>query len=783
MNQCSGPEAVGRAGRRRGSIRPARRAALAARTAACSSTRCRCAAARSSTPTSSPATTARSRASCRRARRSRAASAATSPSRRARSLIFNFNSAYTRNQIHFIPDGNYAYGFALNVGPRLERQLQGRQGRVRRRDDHLRHQRLPARPGADEQRRPLHHRAHDVVEPDAALTNRFALGYDYVSKDNQTILPFGFLNLRSAASTSPTGTTRSSRSTTPARSSTSPARPRVDVSRGAGSCSTTATTSPTSPAATSPGPATRRSRARRASPSARPPAARRERRTCSSSRCSAGATGCSSPPACGWTATAPSARASGCSGTRRSAPRTCCRRSRSGPKRCISTLKLRTAIGESGKAPGAFDAVRTYDPIAADEGKPGVHAAAARQPEPRSRAHARVRGRLRRRRARRPDQPRGHGVPLAHPRRAHRRHLSADAGLQPRAARERRGRWRTRASRRSSRATSCARACWSGAAASSYTALSNKAVDLGGQIISMGSSVYVREGAPVPAYYGVRVTNPDAFADPVVEQNAFLGSAYADHLLNLGTTLRLRQNLSLDLLGEYQGGGLLGNFTGYQNARRGVWYPCYGTQQKLRAFAAGRRRRAQRRDGAPAREVRHRAPRWSNSDYWIESTSFFKLRSASLAYKLPRALIPRTQSATITLAGRNLFKSTDYDGLDPELRDASDQGAHARPPRVLPAAAVAAVPALHARPLLTGHRDASCWIFTRTLLPARVGAGDAGAGRRLLRLPHGHQSGADRGRRTSTPSRPFRASSAACRATSRTRSTRWSASPASRPTS
>lgn len=35
-------------------------------------------------------------------------------------------------------------------------------------------------------------------------------------------------------------------------------------------------------------------------------------------------------------------------------------------------LKLRGAIGESGKAPGAFDAVRTWDPISAYEGKSGV---------------------------------------------------------------------------------------------------------------------------------------------------------------------------------------------------------------------------------------------------------------------------------------------------------------------------------------------------------------------------------------------------------------------------
>src|SRR5207237_6049284 len=41
------------------------------------------------------------------------------------------------------------------------------------------------------------------------------------------------------------------------------------------------------------------------------------------------------------------------------------------PTRILPTFKLRAALGESGKAPGAFDAVRTWDPVAADEGKPG----------------------------------------------------------------------------------------------------------------------------------------------------------------------------------------------------------------------------------------------------------------------------------------------------------------------------------------------------------------------------------------------------------------------------
>jgi hypothetical protein len=61
-----------------------------------------------------------------------------------------------------------------------------------------------------------------------------------------------------------------------------------------------------------------------------------------------------------------------------------------------------------------------------------------------------------------------------------------------------------------------------------------------------------------------------------------------------------------------------------------------------------------------------------NSDYWISKTDFFKLRSVSASYNIPQRLT-RGRPTTFTLAGRNLFKSTDYDGLDPESSDAADQ--------------------------------------------------------------------------------------------------------------
>jgi hypothetical protein len=130
----------------------------------------------------------------------------------------------------------------------------------------------------------------------------------------------------------------------------------------------------------------------------------------------------------------------------------------------------------------------------------------------------------------------------------------------------------------------------------------------------------------------------------------------------------LFQNLNFDVLGEYQGGAYNANWVGYQNTIRQVWYPCYGIQQLMLANASLAGHTALERGRCAF------APATRNSDYWIQPTRFFKLRSASVSYKLPERLTPRVKTATLILSGRNLWKSTKYNGLDPELRDATDAG-------------------------------------------------------------------------------------------------------------
>jgi len=54
---------------------------------------------------------------------------------------------------------------------------------------------------------------------------------------------------------------------------------------------------------------------------------------------------------------------------------------------------------------------------------------------------------------------------------------------------------------------------------------------------------------------------------------------------------------------------------------------------------------------------------------WTDPADFWKIRSATLSYRLPEGWIPRAQGAQISIQGKNLFTWTDYRGLDPETND------------------------------------------------------------------------------------------------------------------
>ncbi len=61
--------------------------------------------------------------------------------------------------------------------------------------------------------------------------------------------------------------------------------------------------------------------------------------------------------------------------------------------------------------------------------------------------------------------------------------------------------------------------------------------------------------------------------------------------------------------------------------------------------------------------------RESDQGVWTRSADFFRLRSATLSWRLPEEWVPGARSATLQIQGRNLLTFTDYPGIDPEGLD------------------------------------------------------------------------------------------------------------------
>jgi hypothetical protein len=346
------------------------------------------------------------------------------------------------------------------------------------------------------------------------------------------------------------------------------------------------------------------------------------------------------------------------------------------PRKWVGSLKLRAAIGSSGKAPGAFDAVRTWNPVAAENGKPAFAPNQLGNPElgPERSVETELGFDLAAFDAR---------LNVAY---THFTQKTKDAlinviqapSLGFTASQSRNvGEIENSGDEITLSGDLIRRPNVTLSARVGMTVLQNKATDLGGQTLTLFTNgrTYARAGYPVPSYMGKHVINPDEKAAPIYElltdTSGYIGSMFATRTWNPSITLQLFTRYTLEALGEWQLGGHNLNAAGYQNANLLVWRPCFPAQDALRKAAAG--------DSSALATVsaNDRAKCTLNSserDYalWVEKNDFFKLRSVSLTIDLPTKYIPGSRNVALTIAGRNLFTKTNYTGFDPESADKTD---------------------------------------------------------------------------------------------------------------
>jgi TonB-linked SusC/RagA family outer membrane protein len=353
------------------------------------------------------------------------------------------------------------------------------------------------------------------------------------------------------------------------------------------------------------------------------------------------------------------------------------------PKQWVEAFKLRGAIGESGKAPGAFDKLRTWSPVTGDENQPGftpenvgnanLGPETTREIEggfDASFLNGLLGAELTYFNARTTDAL----VPVTRPPSAgfsnpqlqnvgEIRNTGTELQLNLALLRSRSLEWRMRGN---------------------LSRMWSKAVDLGENTqVSTGQDSYIRctanpnaqigqsacirsKGEAFPQYYGTKLLNPNEIGAPNTLSDEPLGLVNPDRLWGIGTTFTFFNKLTLDAFMDHQGGFVVQNYTAYQNARRGVWYPCYAAQEEMY------------KNGSTAGLTALDQGRCSFSDYdigyWTEPGDFTKLRYVSLTYSLPARLVRGADHASISIAGRNLYIWSKYHGSDPELGDAADQG-------------------------------------------------------------------------------------------------------------
>jgi TonB-linked SusC/RagA family outer membrane protein len=213
--------------------------------------------------------------------------------------------------------------------------------------------------------------------------------------------------------------------------------------------------------------------------------------------------------------------------------------------------------------------------------------------------------------------------------------------------------------------------------------MKSEAVDVDGDPDTQ-SCIYVSlysnicEGQSIPVLRAKRIMNPDEIGSPVIVSDTTIGNTYPTKLIGLGTTLSIGNNLTIDALMEGQFGHYLPNYTGYQNARRGSWHQCFATQlQMIDAYRAGDETNL---PGVTASERARCAINSTintgysyGSQWWIEKADFWRLRSITASYDIPESILNWGRSATLTVSARNLLTITDYSGTDPEVQDFADQ--------------------------------------------------------------------------------------------------------------
>jgi TonB-dependent SusC/RagA subfamily outer membrane receptor len=196
----------------------------------------------------------------------------------------------------------------------------------------------------------------------------------------------------------------------------------------------------------------------------------------------------------------------------------------------------------------------------------------------------------------------------------------------------------------------------------------SETLTLGGAAeFSIGGRGFIVEGQPVPVVRGRCVTNPDEFADPIVELDCNYGPNLPTLILGVNTSVRLPGGVVAAVRGEYQGGHYAYNVNDGEGFSRGIrWPSCFNVYPAIDAGDMSQ---------VNALERARCISTFANRDFAIYPQDFFKVREISVAAPVPFD-IPGAESTRLVVSARDAirWRKAKYNFADPETSGGFQSG-------------------------------------------------------------------------------------------------------------
>jgi TonB-dependent starch-binding outer membrane protein SusC len=186
--------------------------------------------------------------------------------------------------------------------------------------------------------------------------------------------------------------------------------------------------------------------------------------------------------------------------------------------------------------------------------------------------------------------------------------------------------------------------------------------------LSLGNFGWLIEGEPLMVIRGVKLLNPDEIADPRLELDHIFGPNTPTRIVGLHSSLQLPGQITLSARGEYQGGHYMWDGSTEDAASRAItsWPTCIAANE-LRSAGRGNELTAKDRLRCDSRLYR--------AGTHIQRADFFKVRDITARFGVPFR-IPGASSAFVTLSASNWIRwvNEDFPIFEPEVMGASEPG-------------------------------------------------------------------------------------------------------------